>query len=445
MRSRWEGEISAGFIRRFMSRPGFGRLLSIAVLALLSVMVFMAFGKISVKEESGAEGEVYREPLVLRVWYPWTDEEEIYKKAFLNAVDKCNKNHQEVQILPEGIATKLYREKLPSAIASNDTPDIYLCYTNAYLENAVNSGKVLRLDDYLSRKAKERILPGMEDAVTFEKGIYGLGFAKDAGVFFVNNEMLQEYGCSLPESWEELVEVCRIFLDNGIVPLACSADADRGFRMYLEALCMSEAGAEECLKIISGEKEVTEEFLRGINRFCELRDMGAFGRIPAQNTTGGVEEEFYLSRIPMYFTKNRIAGNILQGNNPLYGKISAAPFPGTEGLSMLGGVSETFVVNKATRYPKAAVSTLEELMYYFSINLKESNAGIPVWFLKEDTEEEEAELDEAIREMDAKAEETMPYWEFYLGGERSVSFMRESGKLYRNEISIEEFTESLSP
>ena len=63
------------------------------------------------------------------------------QKDFLGAVDKYNKNHREMEIQPEGIETKLYREKLPSAIASNDTPDIYLCYTNAYLENAVNSGK----------------------------------------------------------------------------------------------------------------------------------------------------------------------------------------------------------------------------------------------------------------------------------------------------------------
>ena len=49
-----------------------------------------------------------------------------------------------------------------------------------------------------------------------------------------------------------------------------------------------------------------------------------------------------------------------------------------------------------------------------------------------------------IAEMDLQAEETMPYWEFYLGGKRAENFMRASGKLYRKEISAEEFAESLS-
>ncbi len=38
----------------------------------------------------------------------------------------------------------------------------------------------------------------------------------------------------------------------------------------------------------------------------------------------------------------------------------------------------------------------------------------------------------------------MPYWEFYLGGEKALNFMKMSEKLYRNEISAEEFVKSLS-
>ncbi len=444
MKSRWEREILPGVIRKFISRLRFGGLYYAAALATLSAIAFLFLGRLTAKEPDGAGEAAYEEPLTLRLWYPWTDEEKIYKKDFLGAVDKYNKNHQEMEIQPEGIETKLYREKLPSAIASNDTPDIYLCYTNAYLENAVNSGKILRLDDYLGSGTIKRILPGMDDEVTVDGGTYGLGFAKDVGVLLVNSEMFRKYGCSVPESWEELVEVCRVFLDNGIVPLACSADTDRGFRMYLEALCMSEAGAEECLEIIAGEKNATEEFIRGVNRFCELRDMGAFGSAPAGNTTGYVEEEFYLSRIPMYFTKNRIVGNILQRNSPLYGKISAAPFPGTGGLCIVGGVSEAFVVNGAVKYPEEAVTALWELMYYFSENLRESGAGIPVRVYKGDSKSEDGGLYEIIREMDAKAQTVMPYWEFYLGGEKALNFMKMSEKLYRNEISAEEFVKSLS-
>ena len=146
----------------------------------------------------------------------------------------------------------------------------------------------------------------------------------------------------------------------------------------------------------------------------------------------------------MYFTKNGLAGNFLQQNSPLYGKISAVPFPGSGGDSILGGVSEAFVVNAAAKNPREAVEALSELMYDFSGNLKESRAGIPVWLFEDTDAEEDATLYNEIAEMDLQAEETMPYWEFYLGGKRAEYFMRASGKLYRKEISAEEFAESLS-
>lgn len=107
-------------------------------------------------------------------------------------------------------------------------------------------------------------------------------------------------------------------------------------------------------------------------------------------------------------------------------------------------ISEAFVVNGAVKYPEEAVAALWELMYYLSENLRESGAGIPVRVYKGDSKSEDGGLYEIIREMDAKAQTVMPYWEFYLGGEKALNFMKMSEKLYRNEISAEEFVKSLS-
>ena len=43
--------------------------------------------------------------------------------------------------------------------------------------------------------------------------------------------------------------------------------------------------------------------------------------------------------------------------------------------------------NGAVKYPEKAVAALWELMYYFSENLRESGAGIPVWVYKGDKRE----------------------------------------------------------
>ncbi|MFR2645502.1 MAG: extracellular solute-binding protein, partial [Blautia coccoides] len=86
----------------------------------------------------------------LRLWHPWENEGEAYKKSFLEAVEEYNETHDRIQIQAEGTEMELYREKLPSAIASNDTPDIYFCFGDSYLRGAVSSGKLLKMNEFLS-------------------------------------------------------------------------------------------------------------------------------------------------------------------------------------------------------------------------------------------------------------------------------------------------------
>jgi raffinose/stachyose/melibiose transport system substrate-binding protein len=374
---------------------------------------------------------------MLDIWYPWTDKNELYEKAFLWAVQEYNQEHSDVQMNPKGMEMEVYREKLPSDIASNDTPDIYLCFTNEYLKNIADSGRVLNLNDYLAWDLDQNLQMSSLQNMTFDGMIYGLPFSESVGVFLVNTELFEQYGCEIPESWEQLLEVCRVFLENGITPLACSEDSDSGFRMYLEAICMNEAGAKTCEDIITGKQEVNEEFLQGVQKFAELMDMGAFGTIPLQMDTVDVEELFYLSRIPMYYTKSSFVGNIIQRNNPLYGKIHVIPFPGKRDMEMLGGVSECFVINADVEEPQEAVSALEEILQNFSLALYKNGSGIPVWNTEEVLSDREPYTETVT--MIQNADSLMPLWEFLISGEKMENFMKQSKDLVQNKITWEEF------
>ncbi|MFQ7548995.1 MAG: hypothetical protein ACLRMZ_00065 [Blautia marasmi] len=92
------------------------------LLAVITVFFLRFFPKL--ENDSGRDEQTM---INLRLWHPWENEGEAYKKSFLEAVEEYNKTHDRIQILAEGTEMELYREKLPSAIASNDTPDIYFC------------------------------------------------------------------------------------------------------------------------------------------------------------------------------------------------------------------------------------------------------------------------------------------------------------------------------
>ena len=56
-------------------------------------------------------------------------------------MEEFNKAHDTVQVLAEGTEMGALQRKLPSAIASNDTPDIYFCFGDSYLKGAGQFGK----------------------------------------------------------------------------------------------------------------------------------------------------------------------------------------------------------------------------------------------------------------------------------------------------------------
>ncbi len=396
------------------------------------------------------ENETELKDIELEIWYPWTDKNELYEKAFLETVAEYNQTHSGVRLVPYGMEMELYREKLPADIASNDTPDIYYCFSGAYMEKIVRSGRILMLDDYLNGLISDTDKKEILSEMIFDDNLYGLGFARTAGMFLVNEEMFERYQLEIPETKEQLMTVCREFLNYGITPLACSEDADVGFRMYLEALCMSEAGAESCIDIMTGKEPVNDAFMTGIRQFLTLVDMGAFGTVPVQENTHEVEEDFLLSRIPMYYTKNSFIGTILQRNSPLYGKIRAVPFPGMGENVLMGGLCDGFVINAAAGYPEESTLALWELTQGFSEKLYASGAGVSVWRTADDVPESILQDEEGNRiyldmmELIRSAEQYVPFWENAVDRERVKVYTEASRELFEQDINAEEFVELIS-
>lgn len=419
------------------------RIILLGFLFLLAAITLLCF-RVLPKSEEKKSGEE-EERIDLCLWYPWENEGEAYKKSFLEAVEEFNKAHDTVQVLAEGTEMELYREKLPSAIASNDTPDIYFCFGDSYLKGAVSSGKLLKMNEYLSEDINSRIDEEAMEGMNYEGGIYGLGFSESVAVLFVNREMFDACGLQIPSDWGELEEVCREFIARDITPFACSVDTDTGFRLYLESICVSETGSDVCKRVLrqEGTKEDISAFLNGVDKFCLLRDMGAFGSPLFTRSTQDVENDFYLSRIPMYLAKSDFAGNVMQENSPLHGKLSAVPFPGVyTGRESLGGVSDAFVVNKAAEHPEVTVWALEEILENFAVKLYERGAGIPVWDTGDACKPED-DVCRQIENMAGSADKRMQYWEFYLDRRRAEVFMRGSEELGSGNISPEQFVREL--
>lgn len=415
----------------------------VALVGGIVILIWMT----KVKRESLIKIQTEPNIIKLEIWYPWSDQNEHYKNAFLKSISEYNEKHLTIQLEPYGMDMELYREKLPADIASNDIPDIYYCFTGNYLKKIVQSGRILALDEYLINDdiKNNTQIQGMK----YDGNLYGLGFAETNSVFLVNERLFEKYGIEIPETTEELMEVCEEFLNHGITPLACSENMDIGFRMYLEALCLGITGIDECMEILEGTREADEKFLDGVKCFLRLVDMGAFAPDEEKKELYDAEEEFCMSRIPMYYTKNSFLGGILQKNHPLYGKIHAISFPGVDKNVIMGGVTDCFVVNAATEYPMESIMALEEITLSFAAKLHESGSGISIWEdmnnipekIQKDYEGNMVYLE--MQELREQAENRMPFWEIAVKRESMQEYLKISKDLYDGKMNAEDFTEKL--
>ena len=93
----------------------------IGVLFLLAAIILLClrfFPKFEEKRSSEEENVID-----LQLWYPWENEGEAYKKSFLEAVEAYNSAMMRYRFGQKEQRWSCTGKKLPSAIASNDTPD----------------------------------------------------------------------------------------------------------------------------------------------------------------------------------------------------------------------------------------------------------------------------------------------------------------------------------
>lgn len=417
------------------------------LLIALSAAVFTA-EKAEYKNDTS---DSVKEPVILKLWHPWASDETAYQKYFAEVIREFNEAHNDVQIASEGIEMELYRERLPKAIASNDVPDLFFCYTDEYMARIIRSGKVLELNQYLQEDIRDRVEMTSLNGMSNNGRIYGLSYAESSGVFLVNREMFERFQVPIPEDREELLLACQEFLQLGIVPLACSGEMDHGFRLYLEALCLDRAGSAVCASVISGEASEGEEalFLEGVKDFEKLAEMGAFGDRSRPGSSSKIEEDFLRSRIPMYYTKSDFAGKIMMENSPLYGKTSVIPFPSGQGNQLfLGGISDAFVINSKTKEPRKAAASLEELMKRFSDKLNEKQAGIGTWKNLDIEEQINKKISKfsifnEIKKLSQNATVRMQYWELMVDGRQAEKLNKSSEQLFHGTLKPEEYIAQL--
>lgn len=177
--------------------------------------------------------------------------------TWLKYIDDWSKaNKDRINLVVENEPNNDLRTKLTTDMAANNMPDIFNYWTKSSLKTFIDNGMILNIDEYFAKsKVNKRDQWPADSFKAFNLDgsdtAYGWPEQGSTNVLIANKELFAKYSLSYPTTYEELLNVSKVFNKNGIIPLAIgSQHGDAGFWFY-SSLFFQYASSAELQEITS--------------------------------------------------------------------------------------------------------------------------------------------------------------------------------------------------
>lgn len=334
------------------------------------------------------------EQITLHFWHIWpTDQMSEIVDEYIEIFEA---EHPNIKIESTATQEVEYQQtKLRIAASNKSQGDVFFCWGGGYAKDYVDAGAVLPLDEYFEKYGvHDQILEGTLVNGTYDGKIYGLPLKQWAGVLFCNQELFDQYGVKIPETWEEMMTAVKTFRENNVTPMILGAKDAWHIGMIQNALAVRTAGPDYVNKALAGEATLdTAEIVRSAELLVELNEAGAFPKGTLGIGSEESQEEFMMGMVPMYFGGSWVSSGCDSEDNSIQGKIVVAPLPTVEGglgdaTTYSGGVIDMMMVNAATEHPDEAFEFALGMTKYMSEECYKIGDSLPAWKLPDIDESE---------------------------------------------------------
>lgn len=237
-----------------------------------------------------------------------------------------------------------WKAKVATDFASGNEPDVIQFFTDATANSIIATDKLMTLEDIQKEYpdyAKD-ILDAALAAVTNTDGVKRA--VPTTGYWeglFCNKDLFEQYNVEIPADWNSLVKAIEIFKENGIIPIACSLNNVPHY--WVEFLMLYSAGEDLYTSV---PEKAPEEWIKGLEVFKTLRDMGAFPEDTDTVDDAYVGQLFNDKKAAMQLDGNWRIGGITDQEN-----VVVVQFPGVENQkatdgAIVGGISSGFYISK---------------------------------------------------------------------------------------------------
>jgi raffinose/stachyose/melibiose transport system substrate-binding protein len=295
------------------------------------------------------------------------------QKVVQTAVDNFNSTHSNMQAVINYFQNDPYKQKLQVAMGAHNPPNIFFGWGGGVLKSYIDANDVYDMTSDLNADSswKNRFLPAVMSAVTFNGKIYGVpNSGMQPVLFFYNKDIFNQYHLTPPQTWNALLQAVNTLKQHNVIPIALAGGSKWPYLMYEEYLVDRYGGSSVFNAVTANQSNAWSQdaFIKANTAIQQLVTMGAFG-----SAFGSVIADTNQDAALVYTGR---AAMMLQGiwnfpvfqtNSPQFvqgGKLGWFPFPAVEGgtgdpANIAGNPCNYYSISQAAKSPQNCITFLK--------------------------------------------------------------------------------------
>ena len=285
-----------------------------------------------------------------------------------------NSQHSDIHAVVNFFQNDPYKQKLQVAMGAHQAPDIFFGWGGGILKSYIDANDVYDLTPDLNSDPtwKNRYLPSVMTAVTFDGKVYGVPINGVQPVMFMyNKDLFTKNKWTPPQTWNELLQLVAKVKQQNLIPIALAGASKWPYLMYEEYLVDRIGGPSTFDAVVAKQANAWADpaFIKANTMIQELVNNGAFGSnfASVNADTNQSTALLYTGKAAMHLMGSWDFNTILT-NSPNFiqqGKLGWFNFPAIEGgkgdpTNIAGNPANFYSITKNSKAIQASVTYLKD-------------------------------------------------------------------------------------
>lgn len=317
---------------------------------------------------------------LITIWTIHGDTELALKKVLAKYKEDNPKITFEVTVYKN----EVYQAAINNALMTDNLPDMFFWWGFSKLERLVDAEVVYDISLALDKKKfSSEVIEGGMKAFTFKERAYAMPLYGWAAALFCNQKIFKDNGIEIPRTYDQFSASLSKLQENEVIPMLTSVKEGWVSSLYYMSLVQGEGTGENILQAVNYKSLFSSlQFKEAAYKLYDLVEKKIWQDNYLESDAYNVAYSFAQGEAAMLYYGSWATTLIEGETSKVSNDVVVVPFPNGNNTEGIGGIVDTFVLNRQGNIPKNPdfINMYIDIMKEVSdIIVNDIGGGIPVY------------------------------------------------------------------